>query len=81
MSSFSSNRVFRYSEVDGSFTDIFVTNANGALSQPHGLAFGPDGNLYVASAGNDRVTIARTLLSQTATLQSVVDGAFLLKER
>src|ERR1043165_2787098 len=55
VSSFSSNRVFRYSEADGSFMDIFIANANGALGLPHGLAFGPDGNLYVASAGNDRV--------------------------
>lgn len=34
VSSFSSNRVLRYSETDGSFTDVFIANANGALSLP-----------------------------------------------
>jgi DNA-binding beta-propeller fold protein YncE len=55
VSSFNSNRVLRYNENTGAFIDVFVPNTNGALSLPHGLAFGPDGNLYVASAGNDRV--------------------------
>ena len=42
-------------DAGGSLIDVCIANANGALSLPHGLAFGPDGHLYVASAGNDRV--------------------------
>lgn len=49
------NQVFRYHETSGAFMDVFVPNTNGLLSLPHGLAFGPDGNLYVASADNDTV--------------------------
>ena len=55
VSSFNNNRVYRYNETNGAFLDVFVPNTNGQLSLPHGLAFGPDGNLYVASAGNDSV--------------------------
>jgi len=34
---------------------IFVPVSSGSLEQPAGLAFGPDGNLYVSSSGNDDV--------------------------
>src|SRR5262249_34439331 len=38
------------------FLDNFVNAANnGTLQQPEGIAFGPDGNLYVASSGNNAV--------------------------
>src|SRR5262245_35450402 len=49
VSSHDSSRVLRYDAGDGSFMDVFVSNTNGALSAPHGLTFGPDGHLYVAS--------------------------------
>src|SRR5262245_30556518 len=55
LSIFNSHRVFRYNETNGNFIDVFVPNTNGLLNLPHGLAFGPDGNLYVASAANDSV--------------------------
>src|ERR1041385_7728531 len=58
VSSFLNNRVFRFNETNGALLDQFIPNTNGPpgqLSLPHGLAFGPDGNLYVASAGNDSV--------------------------
>ncbi|MCG8406632.1 MAG: NHL repeat-containing protein [Phycisphaerales bacterium] len=36
-------------------TAQFVTPGSGGLSDPHDLAFGPDGDLYVASFGSSRV--------------------------
>lgn len=53
VSGHNSHRVYRYSETNGAFLDVFIPNTNSLLNLPHGLAFGPDGNLYVASAGND----------------------------
>jgi DNA-binding beta-propeller fold protein YncE len=57
VASFSGNRVHRYNETNGAPIDtgIFVAAGSGGLNLPHGMAFGPDGNLYVASAGNDAV--------------------------
>jgi hypothetical protein len=39
----------------GQFVDTFVSQASGGLSDVYGLAFGPDGNLYVASGATDEV--------------------------
>jgi streptogramin lyase len=55
VSGFTSGRVYRFNEHTGQAVDTFVSNSNGLLNLPHGLAYGPDGNLYVASAGNDSV--------------------------
>lgn len=55
MSSHDSNQIFRFDELTINFIDVFVSNSDGRLQAPHGIAFGSDGNLYVASAENDRV--------------------------
>ena len=43
--------IFRYDEITGAFSDVFVDGLMG----PEGLAFGPDGNLYVANGGSDSI--------------------------
>ena len=55
VSAFNGNSVLRYSENNGASLGTFIAAGSGGLSLPHGLATGPDGNLYVASAGNDSV--------------------------
>jgi gluconolactonase len=55
VSAFNGNSVLRYSETNGASLGTFIAAGSGGLSLPHGLATGPDGNLYVASAGNDSV--------------------------
>jgi sugar lactone lactonase YvrE len=41
----------RYDGTTGAFKGSFVATGSGGLSAPLGLAFGPDGNLYVADFG------------------------------
>ena len=40
------------SNVTGAFINSFVTTGSGGVRYPEGLAFGPDGNLYVRSSGS-----------------------------
>jgi sugar lactone lactonase YvrE len=47
-----SNDVVRYDAATGAFVDVFVPSGTGGLGVPNGLTFGPEGNLYVTSAGN-----------------------------
>ena len=47
--------VLRYDEKTGAFIDAFVPRGSGGLDIPLGVVFGPDSNLYVASAGTDSV--------------------------
>ena len=44
------NEILRYDERTGSLIGVFV-NASSGLNRPIGLAFGADGNLYVANNG------------------------------
>lgn len=62
ITAFGNSKVLRFDADDGDFVDVFVGNdpdtpqdESGGLSSAHGAAFGPDGNLYVTSFGNDRV--------------------------
>ena len=50
-----SDSVLRYDGTTGAFIGEFVATGNGGLDLPVGLAFGPDGSLYVSSAGTDSV--------------------------
>ena len=43
------NSILRYDGTTGAFKGVFVPSGSGGLTTPQGLAFGPDGNLYVAS--------------------------------
>ena len=47
--------VLHYNGSTGAFIDAFVSPGSGGLSDPQGLAFGPDGNLYVGSFGTSSV--------------------------
>ena len=47
------SRVLRYDAVAGAFLGVFASG-NG-LANPNGIAFGPDGNLYVGNGDEPRV--------------------------
>lgn len=42
-------------DVAGNNTSLFIASRSGGLESPSAMAFGPDGRLYVSSAGNDKV--------------------------
>ena len=48
------NSVMRFDE-DGTFLGNFVQPGDGGLGDPQGIAFGPNGNLFVASNGSNNV--------------------------
>lgn len=47
-------RILRY-DADGTNPTVLITPASGGLDQPHRARVGPDGLLYVASAGSDQI--------------------------
>jgi DNA-binding beta-propeller fold protein YncE len=49
VSSFESDSVLKFNADSGAFLGVFVTAGSGGLNGPTGIAFGPDGHLYVAS--------------------------------
>ena len=57
-----SNQVLKLDPVRGGVVEVFVeddpltpTDETGGLAWPHGLRFGPDGDLYVASSETNQV--------------------------
>jgi DNA-binding beta-propeller fold protein YncE len=49
VSSHDTHSVLRYDAATGALIDPFVPTGSGGLGMPHGLALGPDGNLYVCN--------------------------------
>ena len=54
VSDYNLGQVLRY-DVDGANATVLVAPASGGLDQPHRARIGPDGLLYVASAGSDQI--------------------------
>lgn len=59
-----SSNILRFDAITGSFIDAFVRDdptttedETGGLFRPYGLAFGPDGNLYVSSFLTDQILV------------------------
>lgn len=53
VSSNSLNQILSYDPIRGGFLGIFSNGGN--LGKPQGVAFGPDGNLYVASGASNQI--------------------------
>lgn len=53
------NSILRYDQTTGAYLGEFVPSGSGGLLSPHGFAFGPDGNLYVAHHVNRTNTTGR----------------------
>ena len=51
----STGRVIRFNSISGDVIDHFVGQNISVLADARGVAFGPDGHLYVASEDNDRI--------------------------
>lgn len=49
VSSEGTSSIKRYDGMTGAYINDFVTFGSGGLANPQGIAFGPDGNLYVSS--------------------------------
>lgn len=54
VSDYNLNRVVRL-DADGANPAVLIAPASGGLDQPHRARIGPDGLLYVASAGSDQI--------------------------
>jgi outer membrane protein assembly factor BamB len=55
VSSHDTGSVVRFDGRTGAFRDVFVPPESGGLLGAHGLAFGPDGNLYVNNRFSDNI--------------------------
>ncbi len=56
-SGFSSRNIVRYDPTDNSVVGTFAAPDFTSFRRPRGLAFGPDGNLYVAGDGDEGATV------------------------
>lgn len=55
VSSSGDNAIKQYDDVTGQYIRDFVTSSSGGLSNPQGLALGPNGNLFVSSRSTNSV--------------------------
>ena len=55
MGNYNAHEVVRFDGTSGAFIDVFATAGSGGLDTPEQMAFGPDGNLYVASFNSNEV--------------------------
>lgn len=49
------NRIVRVDPTAPTLSNVFVASGSGGLQTPTGMAYGPDGHLYVSSAGTNQV--------------------------
>jgi tetratricopeptide (TPR) repeat protein/sugar lactone lactonase YvrE len=54
---YSTDTVKRFNGVTGAYMGDFVTVGSGDLNSANGIAFGPDGNLYVASGQSNAINV------------------------
>src|SRR4051794_19266980 len=55
VSNYNGNSILAYDGTTGASLGPFVASPTGTLSTPAGMAYGPDGNLYVASAASNNI--------------------------
>lgn len=59
VASYGGDRVLRFDGNTGAFIDTFISPGSGGLKWPCDITFGPDGDLYVQSAGTGTVAALR----------------------